>query len=533
MGMELAFEMIDVIPEEYGLSVIKGVLGIAFETAKKRKENRDKILEAFESIPESILSINLACGLLKPTEDDEKLRQDFHIKLLTSMPELVDILLGKLAWYRRVASYLTFKTDETLKVDGILSDWNRYIANLREHVMRMRDRLWSEIAYHSAGTYQMGVQTNRKLDIFGNQLNEIQSIIVALEPAIVAAMKKGFENGFLELERAIQAKLSGVMAQTLLLHGFQDLESVGNRLGGVDSQDLNDEELDYNSHILVPSPSSSELYIEPRQTEPYAIITQLELLGLLQAAPSSALDDLQFLFQQSNRHSELSLRQVWWLTRREEFVNWYHDPQSSLLIVDGYLDTMPSDRISPMSIFDASFILNLVRNRSRIVLFFFAGLYDSGDVQGDPDISSPCGLIRSLITQLLSHKSLFHPDLSFLSSDWIEACHKHDLKALCELFRRLLLQVPVDMQVFCILDGLVVYEHHHTWGKQIDYVAARFEHLARENTQHVDTPVLKTMFTFANRSLQISDRVLVPRSPNVWKHAPLAAGYVGSMPVML
>lgn len=31
MGMELAFKMTDLIPSEYGLSVIKGVLGIAFE----------------------------------------------------------------------------------------------------------------------------------------------------------------------------------------------------------------------------------------------------------------------------------------------------------------------------------------------------------------------------------------------------------------------------------------------------------------------------------------------------------------------
>ena len=31
MGMELAFKMTDLIPSEYGLSVIKSVLGIAFE----------------------------------------------------------------------------------------------------------------------------------------------------------------------------------------------------------------------------------------------------------------------------------------------------------------------------------------------------------------------------------------------------------------------------------------------------------------------------------------------------------------------
>lgn len=62
---------------------------------KKRRENRTWILEAFETIPETILTINLLCISLKPTADDEMLRQDFHRDLAKRMPLLIDILLGK------------------------------------------------------------------------------------------------------------------------------------------------------------------------------------------------------------------------------------------------------------------------------------------------------------------------------------------------------------------------------------------------------------------------------------------------------
>lgn len=65
------------------------------QTAKRRSENRDRILEAFESIPETILMINSSCACLESTAEDEKLRNDFYCELVKRMPELIDILLGK------------------------------------------------------------------------------------------------------------------------------------------------------------------------------------------------------------------------------------------------------------------------------------------------------------------------------------------------------------------------------------------------------------------------------------------------------
>lgn len=65
------------------------------QTVKRRGENRARILEAFESIPETILKINFSCGLLQPTAEDENLRHVSHFELVKRMPELINILIGK------------------------------------------------------------------------------------------------------------------------------------------------------------------------------------------------------------------------------------------------------------------------------------------------------------------------------------------------------------------------------------------------------------------------------------------------------
>ncbi|KAJ5646907.1 hypothetical protein N7490_003279 [Penicillium lividum] len=259
-------------------------------------------------------------------------------------------------------------------------------------------------------------------------------------------------------------------------------------------------------------------YRQAVQSEPCKTITPLELLGLLRVGPSAALDALELILQQSVKKPDSSLRKVSWLNRMDEFRAWYHNIWSSLLLVEGFLDTSPSERISALSIFNASFILNIASNPSYITLFFFAGLYDSTGASRDADFIGPCRLIRSLIAQLLAHESLPPPDLGFVTPQGIEACQQNNLLALCELFRRLILQIPADMQVFCILDGLVVYECEPRWSADIDYVASLLETLVG-STGVEGTPVVKIMLTFVNRSLQISKRI--SKLPDLWIHIPL------------
>jgi hypothetical protein len=52
-------------------------------------------VQAFEAIPETILTINAACVYLDPSEKPLEIQQKFYSTVLTELPTLVDLLLGK------------------------------------------------------------------------------------------------------------------------------------------------------------------------------------------------------------------------------------------------------------------------------------------------------------------------------------------------------------------------------------------------------------------------------------------------------
>lgn len=125
--------------------------------------------------------------------------------------------------FQRVKSYMTLKIGESYKIDEILSEWNQYIAALKNRVMQMRDRLQSVIAYHSAEAHRVGVQTYNKVGTFDSRFDELESIILGVAPALMTLIQKEFEKRLQQLEQYVQARSLGAQAQTLLLQGWQDL----------------------------------------------------------------------------------------------------------------------------------------------------------------------------------------------------------------------------------------------------------------------------------------------------------------------
>lgn len=65
------------------------------QTAKRGVENRAKILEAFETVPETVLTIQTAYNYLNPTADDEELCREFCRTLVRTLPGLLDVLLKR------------------------------------------------------------------------------------------------------------------------------------------------------------------------------------------------------------------------------------------------------------------------------------------------------------------------------------------------------------------------------------------------------------------------------------------------------
>jgi hypothetical protein len=212
------------------------------------------------------------------------------------------------------------------------------------------------------------------------------------------------------------------------------------------------------------------------------------------------------------------LGRVRYLLRTDEFDSWITKHQSSLLLVEGYLPHI-TQAVTSLSVFGSTLVSSLVNSPSSVVLFFFGGLHTDED---GTSYSGPSGLIRSLITQLLLNDKLPKHELNFLTEDFIAACEEENIKALCELFERLVLQVPSYTQVFCVLDGLAWYEQH-PWTSDLHYIADMFGHLAMQ-MDRTQMRALKVLIMFAGRSLELSERVM--EGPGIWKQVSLAAGFV-------
>ena len=99
----------------------------------------------------------------------------------------------------------------------------------------------------------------------------------------------------------------------------------------------------------------------------------------------------------------------------------------------------------------------MVAAKPVIVVSYFCGLHSNFVTD---DRANARGMMISLLGQLLlqaKHKDL-HFDLTFLAQKKLQHIAQEDLKTLCSLFRSLVVQLPKDRMIFCVIDGISLYE---------------------------------------------------------------------------
>lgn len=138
---------------------------------------------------------------------------------------------------------------------------------------------------------------------------------------------------------------------------------------------------------------------------------------------------------------------------------WLRTPNSSILLVDGRLHGSGGQR-TPLSFVCAKLANSLRQARhsaaspseSMIInLYFFCG--EHRDWRDNPD-NGPAAVMNSLLAQLLTQCK--HFDLSLIKH--LSTLDSDDLKALGNIFGKLLTQLSSDMIIFCIVDGVSFYD---------------------------------------------------------------------------
>ncbi|KAI1110448.1 hypothetical protein F5Y14DRAFT_361112 [Nemania sp. NC0429] len=576
-GAQIASEIINVLPDEFGLGVIKGGLALIFEAAQRRSESREKILNAFETVPDTIMTINTAFLLLSPEEDDVDARKNFFATLLSTLPHLIAKLLGNETWYKKISSALSLYLLEEVAIDDILSDWSRQVANLGERVQRLKIKILSKFGLEIDGLKHQVKESETGLT---NQIKSSERILkdqlISSETGIVTLLSysTGLQKSLMTELKEIRQTINNMLqdrfsnfiadqASAAAMTGFireaqqtkKDLEKREKQLrlreqelkqkekelyheGGqlhreLGHSGLNGAQLEHEGdrreysqlHLQardISRPASSQSVHARAAAWDYPPVTPMQLMGAIGVSIEAQWRDLNRVIQQSTNFDAESQGKARWLLKTPEFGTWFGGRRSSIFLVDG-ATTGQIQLVSSMSSFCAILAGSLIYDSpDTITLSFFAGLH-AGTDSSDHNLDGLQGMMRCLIAQLLS-SSLLDPNLDSLNPMHLDACRRHDLKHLCHVFVNLVEQLPPEIDAVCIVDGISWYEQAR-WLTDLRSVVGMFEHIVeRSNPRY--TGILKVLMTSPGRSTDVVNRTRDGRKHKLWEHVTLAAGHV-------
>ena len=165
--------------------------------------------------------------------------------------------------------------------------------------------------------------------------------------------------------------------------------------------------------------------------------------------------DIEHCVELADELDPIAVDRASWLMGAQEFQSWLEVKSSRAILINGNSD--PMDNTSPLSLFCAHMTHLFVAAKSVMVVSYFCGLHV--DPNSD-DRSNAQSMMISLIGQLLlqARQKRVHFDLSFLVQERLQLLAEDDVKTLCKVFRDLVIQLPKDMIIFCVIDGISLYE---------------------------------------------------------------------------
>lgn len=245
-----------------------------------------------------------------------------------------------------------------------------------------------------------------------------------------------------------------------------------------------------------------------------------DLLGILSAPLGVITRDFDIILRQGLQLTPADQGQAQWLFNSDRFWRWFSPASSDLLLVHGSSMIDPGRQfcITSLSIFCATLASFTIQKAERdtVMLYFFCGKHMSSI----DDLTGPQGLMRCLIARLvieLEAKYGRAVNLNFINEPYAEELRRHDVQHLCNTFCSILAQFPQKATVYCILDGITLYERSEMIE---DLFVIMRSLLSLVNTNH-SGPFIKVLFTSPFRSRRIApetpeaQQIVLPPEPRI------------------
>ena len=183
---------------------------------------------------------------------------------------------------------------------------------------------------------------------------------------------------------------------------------------------------------------------------------------------------------------------------QKTITNWFFNKDSDILFVEGRFSSPPYARDTPLSIMSSRVVESFGDRKHGVVLQFFCGLHNASA----DDMKGPCGMMRSLTSQLLQE---FPAGYSFpMTVHSKRVLEDLQMAALCDLFAKTFQRITADMVLFIVIDSICFFEKNE-WVRDTERAIRELQHLIDEDNGSAaeGRPLLKILVTSPYRSKSV------------------------------
>ncbi|KAK3293848.1 uncharacterized protein B0H64DRAFT_398821 [Chaetomium fimeti] len=496
---------LDVIPDSYGVCVVKAGIAVVFKLAENSTDKRDRVFKTFATFRDVLVSLS---------SDRARFRQDPNVSgSATSLYKAVvdaieDMVLVMSAMEKSSFAKLTTTAkkkfskskseNETEKhrrptLDTILEALDLHIAQYNGAINLARDRHIEQTKAYGHFNAIGIIRTHQNTVSLRQRFDEHAAAQKQQGEDGLEALRQGqqemqvIQDGNYRIEESQVDLRNGVMR---LILDVQRRNSILERL---------DNQLSLNS------------------TRRRAVVNLDDLCHILAQPSSAQLDsphDLRRVFQhpsvdlgqalaEQGRQSVKNQGHVQSLLSHDQFLHWLSHQHPSLILVDANIRESALASVSAISVLSSTLATSLMQAYAdeAVVISFFCGMHAS---PADA-LYGPTGLIRSLMIQLLMKLDTTDPEMREWNLDFIndrvfvQNLERHSLPDLCSALHELLFQFKPNTPVYCIIDTISAFDAEHL-SRDLEIVFGCLQRIIDDQSL---VPIFKVLITNPGESTRV------------------------------
>ncbi|KAF3062870.1 hypothetical protein CFAM422_010313 [Trichoderma lentiforme] len=217
-----------------------------------------------------------------------------------------------------------------------------------------------------------------------------------------------------------------------------------------------------NENLRSISPIQNNMWLPPphRPTPTYTWYLSQDALRWMIKIPDADLIDISFIHNRKSSLSTKDIAQAEQIVHSQVFRNWIVSPNSAKLMV--HWDFQPPKTIagiSPLSLFCSTITQGLRTKQHMLSVLWFCGRHIDTSEAGEH--VGGHSMLASIIDQLLRQHTF---DTRSLSNSFnMASLQQNDYNELLSLFDWLVKELPNTVTLFCIIDGVALFEREEYW----------------------------------------------------------------------